>query len=137
MNKKLTIVPQNIKALPNSRANLSLPNFQILQEITDLTDKLNSKKLELNQKRLELELTKTKLKNQLIADEINLKKKVITVKKRKNISELVEKLRQQEQDLQHRISDKIAKHPQYQKLSESSQKTTTDSIISQLFYGKL
>lgn len=141
MIKKLTIDsqnnPQNIKALPNSRVNLSRPNWQILQEITDLTDKLTAKKNELGKKKLELEQTKVKLKNQLVIDEVDLKKKVITVKKRENISNLIDKLRQQEQDLQNRINNKIADHPKYQKLSKSKQKIATDSIISKLFKGRL
>jgi hypothetical protein len=109
-----------------------LPKFQILQDITDLADKLKSKQLELAQKQLLLETTKTNLQIQLQQDEIDIKQKVIVVKKRENISALVEKLRQQEVDLQGKIFARISKNKEFQKLQNSQQKIVSDNITNNL-----
>jgi hypothetical protein len=136
-NKQTNKKPEATAFLPSHRADLPKPNWQILKEITELSDRLKQKQLELGQKKLLLESTKKQLSEQIKLDEKDLKQKIVVVKKRENISNFVEKLRQQEQDLQTRIKDKITSHPDYQKLKESDQSLLSETMINKLMQNKL
>jgi hypothetical protein len=103
----------------NASAKLPLPDYDILLEITRLSSQIVFEQKTLEQKQLTLQITKEQYRQKLLNEEQDIRTRVITIKKRQNIAQMVESIRQSELELQNKLQDRMDKYKPTQKLNKN------------------
>jgi hypothetical protein len=111
---------------------LTLPNFDTLMEISRLSDQIKFQTLKLEQKQLLLIKTKDEYRQKLLSDEKGIRSRVVTLKKRQNIAEVVEKIRQSEIDLHTKLQTRINQYQPTHRLSKNQKHNLLLALINKV-----
>jgi thymidylate kinase len=111
---------------------LPLPDYEILVQITKLADSIDREKLKLEQKQLLLQTTKEQYRQRLLSEEKDIRSRVVTIKKRQNIAEVVERIRQSEVELQNKILARMEQYKPTQKLSKNQKRNLFMALINKV-----
>jgi hypothetical protein len=111
---------------------LPIPDYDTLLEITKLSNQVALEQKSLEQKQLLLQTTKEKYRQKLLSEEHNIRSRVITIKKRQNIAQVVERIRQSEVELQKKIRDRMDKYKPVQKLDKNQKHNLFMALINKV-----
>jgi hypothetical protein len=116
----------------NLKSKLPLPDFNVLLEITKLSNKIDLEQKTLVQKQLLLQSTKEQYRQKLLSEEQNIRSRVITIKKRQNIAQVVDRIRQSEVELQNKIRDRMSKYKPVEKLDKNQKHNLFMALINKV-----
>jgi hypothetical protein len=106
-----------------------LPDYDSLVEITKLSNQINFELKNLEQKQLLLQSTKEQYRKKLLCEEKDIRSRIITIKKRQNISQLIDKIRQSEIQLQNKILERIEKYKPANRLDKKQKNNLLMALI--------
>jgi hypothetical protein len=121
------IVSQN-----NQPPKLHLPDFDSLMEISRLSDQIKFQNLKLEQKQLLLTKTKDDYRQKLLHDEQGIRTRIVTLKKRQNIGQIVEKIRQSEMELQLKLQARIDNYEPTKQLNKKQKTKLLQALINKV-----
>ena len=116
----------------NQTSQYPLPDYDSLVQIAKVCDGIKLEQHKLEQKQLQLQTTKQVYKQKLLSEEKDIRSRVITIKKRQNIAQVVEKIRQSEQLLQNKILERIDKYKPAQKLDKNQKHNLFMTLINKV-----
>lgn len=111
---------------------LSLPDYEILVQITKLADSVSREQTKLEQRQLLLQTTKEQYRQKLLSEEKDIRSRVVTIKKRQNIAEVVEKIRQSELQLQTKVLERMEQYKPTQKLNKNQKRNLFMALINKV-----
>jgi hypothetical protein len=109
-----------------------LPDYDSLLEITRLSNQIVFEHKALEQKQLLLRDTKEQYRRKLLSEEQNIRSRVITIKKRQNIAQVVEQIRQSEVELQNKIKERMDKYKPIEKLDKNQKHNIFMALINKV-----
>ncbi len=116
----------------NEELNYPLPDYNSLLEITKISKQVAFENKTLKQKQLLLLETKKQYRQKLLLEETNIRTRVITLKRRQNIAQVVEKIRQSEIQLQNQIWERIEQYQPAQSLDKNKKHNLFLALISKI-----
>jgi vacuolar-type H+-ATPase subunit I/STV1 len=128
-----TPIVSNVKLIDRK---LALPNYDILMEITRLSDQIKFQKLKIEQKQLLLSKTKNEYRQKLLSEEKGIRSRIVTLKKRQNIGQIVAKIRQSEIELHQRLLDRIDQYEPSRKLLPIQKNSLMTALINKMHDSK-
>jgi hypothetical protein len=117
---------------PSDKIKYPLPDYDTLLEITKLGNQILFEEKTLEQKHLLLRATKAQYRQKLLSEEKDIRSRVITVKKRQNIAQVVERIRQSEVELQTKIKERMEKYKPVQKLDKNQKHNLFMALINKV-----
>lgn len=124
--------PPVVAHIDNIKIKLPLPNYEDLLEITKLSNLIAFEQKTLEQKQLMLQNTKEQYRKKLLSEEKDIRSRVITIKKRQNIKQLVAQIRQSELELQNKIMIRMAQYKPVQKLDKNQKHNLFLALINKV-----
>jgi hypothetical protein len=118
--------------LKHNEIKLQLPDFDVLVEITRLSDQIALQTQKLEQKKLVLIKTKEDYRQKLLGEEQSIRDRIVTVKKRQNIAQIVEKIRQSELELQDKLHQRIDSYQPTKSLNKNQKNNLFSILINQI-----
>jgi hypothetical protein len=113
-------------------SKLHLPDFDSLMEISRLSDQIKFQHLKLEQKQLLLVKTKDEYRQKLLSDEQGIRTRIVTLKKRQNIGQIVEKIRQSEIELQLKLQARIDSYEPTRQLNKKQKTKLLQALINKV-----
>jgi predicted O-linked N-acetylglucosamine transferase (SPINDLY family) len=117
---------------PIDQPKLPLPDYNSLVELTKLHQLIVLQAAKLEQRQLQLQATKEQYRQKLLSEENDIRSRVITLKKRQNIAQVVEKIRQSELELQNKILERMDKYQPTHKLDKNQKHNLFVALINKL-----
>jgi uncharacterized ubiquitin-like protein YukD len=131
-SNQLKAYQKNSSLVTVDQAQYPLPDYDSLVQITRLCSKIAIEKSKLQQKQLQLHTAKLEYKQKLLSEEKDIRSRVITLKKRQNIAEVVEKIRQSELELQTKILARIEQYKPAKKLDKNQKHNLFMALINKV-----
>lgn len=123
---------KNPPAIKDQDINYPLPDYNVLLEITRLSNQISFEQKSLEQKQLLLQTTKEQYRQRLLGEEKDIRSRIVTIKKRQNIAQVVEKIRQSELELQTKIWERMDKYKPTQKLEKNQKQNLFMALIKKV-----
>jgi hypothetical protein len=121
-----------VNFVPAQEVKYPLPDYDALLEITRLSNQISFEQKTLEQKQLLLQTTKEQYRQKLLSEEQNIRSRVITIKKRQNIADVVERIRKSEVELQAKIRERMEKYKPVQKLNQNQKNNLFMALINRV-----